>query len=551
MPELIEIISSRPSSLFIGAGFSMDAGGPGGHRLIQELKVKFGDFNTNDLFDYLEEKIGIDSDRRKEIEKYLKKYLVNLTPNENQKYLFSIPWKAILTTNYDLIPDRILTSNDGKRDVSCVISENDRIDIRREDKLYCFKLFGDVNKEYPEEGHMILTRSDRRHSISRIYYFYKLFKDLAISGNMIYLGYSFNDNLVLDLLADLQYSLKKIPWKGYAIIPKQPSSDILKKFEKYNIEWVEGTVDQFVKELEQVFTNKPISYIMEDKTIILKNRGLTISKQTQINTRYQIKYLHSELLEPIVDNPKYFFEGKDDSFYPYVKNWDIERKVLTHSYKSKNVPNYQLNSRFFILNRSTKFNATENIKIILLGTAGSGKTVVAKRIAYEWYKEGNPVIFIEPQGYQIDRKSIEGFIEELNINYLKRIELFGDKENALRILLIADNQTIHLKNIIDFYHYLSSKDILVDLLVVDRFSNLPWKKLDEYEFDAVYTINNTLDESDQFKFVNHLKNNVNLDISEEDIIRNLKDEEINNNFFALMYSTIKEVRKPLKDIIID
>jgi len=551
LQQLVTVISERPSTLFLGAGFSMDAGGPGGYRLLAELIHNFGEQEDNEIFfNYLEDLIGINNDKRKEVETFIKKMLWRLKSNDNQKYLFSIPWKAILTTNYDRIPDDIETSLDKNREIMCVVDENlDGIYIERDDKLYCFKLFGDIEKQYPNEGYMILTRSDRRHAITRITTFYNLYKDLAMSGNIIYLGYSFKDELVFDLLADLQYSIKQFPWKGFAIMPSEPSKEVKKKLTKYDITWVQGDISSFVKELKKAYTNIPTSYVVDDKTLIFKdNISIKISKQTQINCRNHLKFFHSELIEPLSDNPKYFFEGKDHTFYPFYKNWDLRRNIK-YELITKNLDRFSIDSSFFVLDRQSKSSFIDNVKIALLGNAGSGKTVVAKRIAYEWYDKGYPVIFIEPRGYRLDRKVIEGYIEEVNLNLEKRlseIKYF----RPIRFLLIADNKSIYIDELFNMFDYLTSKEILIDLLVVDRHSNLPQEKLDELEFDAIYTIDDSLNPDDLELFLKHFKK-IKLDIPDEIFKRNLEDKRINESFFALMYSTIREVQIPLKDIIID
>jgi len=539
--QLCKTIRNRPSTLFIGAGFSMESGGPGGWRLLSELKHHFDQkYSGDDFLNCLEGIIGIDNDKRKEVEKFIKNMLRRLKYTDNQKYVFSIPWKAILTTNYDRIPNTIELTLDGNREIMCIVDKNlDGIHVDRDDKLYCFKLFGDIDKSYPEEGYMILTRSDRRHAIGRISTFYNLYKDLAMTGNIVYIGYSFKDELIFDLLADLHHSVKKFPWKGYAIMPNEPTTEIINKLMKYNITWVKGDVASFSKQLKNEFTNIPNSYVIDEKILLLHNNiSLKVSKQTQINCRNHITYLHSGLLEPISENPRYFFEGKDNTFYPFYKNWDLKRNI-DHVFISKGLGKYSMDSSFYVINRQLKNSYMNNVKIALLGNAGSGKSVVAKRIAYEWYDKGYPVIFIEPRGYRLDRKVIEGYIEELNINYERRLDEVKEF-NPIRYLIIADNKADHIYELFDMFDYLTSKGILIDLLVVDRHSNLPQEKMDDLEFNAIFELEDTLNTKDLELFLKHF-NKIKLNIPKEIFKLNLEDSRINESFFALMYSTIKEV----------
>ena len=550
LQQLALTIKERPTSLFVGAGFSGDSGGPGGDKLLSEIKKYFSDDSKEKWFDYLEEKIGLDTDLRKEIEELIRNFLIKLEPNENQKYIFSIPWSSVITTNYDRIPENIEKTLDENREIKVIIDESEGVDITKEDKLYCFKLFGDVYKNYLEEGFMVLTNTDRRQVFSRLNYFYKLFHELCMSGNIIYLGYSFEDNIVFDLLSDLKYSVKEFPWKGYVIIRTPPTEDVKNKFKLYNIEWIEGSVDSFVKELKKVFNEIPISYPIEKKSLIMDNLRLDISRQTQVNCRNYIKYIYNELLEPISENPKIFFQGKDHTYYPFFKKWDLRRKLKIISKINRKLPYTQIDSPFYISQRIWGTSSLDNVKIALLGSAGSGKTIFAKRTAYEWYQKGNPVIFIDPKSYKIDKRAIQGFIEELNINYENRCKETGTKERSLRFLIIADNCSHHMEDIIDLFNDLSLEDILVDLFVVDRLSNIQLRTIEDYSFDMIYSIENTLNVEDLSNFISHF-NRINLDIPNEIFINNLKNPDINKSFFALMYLTIKETQRPLKDIIID
>lgn len=552
LSDLCKKISEKPCTLFIGAGFSIDSGGLSGDKLLSELKYHFGDSEEINMLSYLEDIIGIDNDARKKVEDVIKKYLVTLTPNENQEYLFSIPWNAVLTTNYDHIPDQIEVTIDRNREIIPIVDKSrDSINMDRDDYLYCFKLFGDMNIAYPQEGHMILTEGDRRYETSRLIHFINLFKDLCMSGNIIYLGYSFKDNLVLDILKDIKRTMPDIPWNGYMIKRTQINDKKIKKsLSDFNIEWIQGDVESFVKELKKIFTSHPDSFINKDKTVVLNNTGLIISKKSQASARDQISYLHNELFEPLSENPRLFFEGRDNTFYPFLKGWDIRRTIYPIEINTKRLGRFALDSNFHVIDRQLRGSSTENIKICMLGKSGSGKTTVSKRIAYEWYQRGHPVIFIEPKGYRLDNKVVEGFIEEILFNYQKRMEIDNSEVKLLRFLIISDNQTQFLNQIIELYDYLTTKEYLIDLLVVDRTTNITKNMYDEIQFNGVYKIDDTLESSDLKTFLEHFSK-IDLDIPEEVFIRNLEDKRINESFFALMYSTIKESQKPLKETIID
>src|SRR5438093_4272742 len=112
---------------------------------------------------------------------------------------------------------------------------------------YCFKLFGDLKIGYDAPGSLVLTNSDRR-----IAYFqsdiYKWFSELSSAGYILYLGYSFEDNLVFDILREMSRASRKTHWPGFAITPHKPRDIVLDKMKAHGIEWICGTLNELVKE---------------------------------------------------------------------------------------------------------------------------------------------------------------------------------------------------------------------------------------------------------------------------------------------------------------
>ena len=551
LSDLAKLVKDKGASLFLGAGFSMDSGGPGGAQLLKELKSYFGNIPTDDSFIYLDKIIEYNTDTRKDVEDRISKYLQKIEVNSNQRYILSIPWKAVLTTNYDHVPDSVEKSMDGNREIEVIVKLSERgINVKnRQEKLYCFKLFGDYSYKYPEDGYMVLTNEDRRQSVTRLEPFFKLFKELAMSGNIIYLGYSFIDRLVFELLSDLSFSWKQIPWKGYAISPNMPLAQQLKQLNDFNVSWIEVDVNSFVIELKKEFGNNPTSYTTEKKLMILNNIGFDISRETQLNCRDSISYIHEDSSEPFSTNPKYFFEGVDQSFYPFYKNWDVRRQIIPYLMGTKGYSQYILSSSEYVKERLNATSFSQNIKTIVMGNAGSGKSIVAKRLAYNWYRNGGPVLLIDPKSYRIDGRAIQGFIEEVILKYKKRLRDLNKQEETLRFLMVADNCSVFIDSVVNIYNHLTSNGYLIDLLVVDRRNKI-LSILNDMNFDAVYEISDTLEVRDYRDLLRHFKS-IRLDISEEVFMTNIKNPEINESFFALMYSTIRETRKPLKQIIVD
>ncbi len=197
LQEVIREIQTKPTSLFYGAGVSIGSGGPNNNQLFAAIKTRFPEGKAENFFGYLQEISDFDYSNRREIEQFVKDNLASITPQSEHEYLFSLPWRAILTTNYDRIPNLISKTLDDRRYIIPIVDPESQIDPTRPDLLYCIKLLGDVDNSYPVGGWMVLSDSDLRLAFNRHSVFFQLFRNLSSSGQMIYLGYFFKITLYL------------------------------------------------------------------------------------------------------------------------------------------------------------------------------------------------------------------------------------------------------------------------------------------------------------------------------------------------------------------
>ena len=160
LQDLIEEIRNKPSSLFYGSGITQHCGGVRWADLFGALKTKFPeDEDSDDFFKYMQNVIGFNDLNRKEVEDYIRTVLAPISMSDEIKYLFSIPWKAVFTTNYDQIPEMMENTLDDSRSIIPIIKRDQDFSHLSKD-LYCFKLMGDSETNHPFDGSMILTSGD-------------------------------------------------------------------------------------------------------------------------------------------------------------------------------------------------------------------------------------------------------------------------------------------------------------------------------------------------------------------------------------------------------
>jgi len=547
--DLMGYLKNREFSLFLGAGASVSGGGPTSGDLLDAIKAKYPIVENEQNFFALFDKILKNEKERPAIEKIIRDILVNVEPTDDSRYLLSLPWKAVLTTNYDRIPELVDTTLDGIRTIDTQVNDMPSVDIRKEEHLYCFKLFGDMSVSYPQEGYMVLTNSDRRRAFTRQANFFSLFKDLAKSGIVVYLGYSFGDELVFDLMEDMLFQERTFPHRGFAIIPSKPTDEALEQMKDYHIDWVQGSLKDFVLECKRTFGDRPQSCSVSLNPIKIQGKMIELERSTISNMRGQVKVVNQAFYTSDYDKPHMFLEGKDHSFVPFQRDWDFPRNwkvgCLTKRAKADNL----VNIKTLVESRSKTGNPNDNIILALLGRAGSGKSILAKRIAHEWYTSGkNPVLFIDPSSNFIDSTAIASFLDEIWNKYRKRIS-GHEKVADIRYLLVLDNGSYLLSQIRQLANDLTSAGKPVDILLVDRLSELPPDKLKEIQADATLEIMDTINQAEGKQFIEHFER-LNILPDTSALKYNLMNREINTSFFALMYTSIREVQIPLKDIII-
>lgn len=554
MDQILELFRSNKPTLFLGAGCSMGIGGPSGNELLETMLNKFSDvdfLNENNFFDVYEDILDSENHSRLELEEFVKKQLEGLFPREEHYKLLSFPWKCIFTTNYDTVLERIPSNKFQDRNLR-VVKENDpEINLRRHDLLHYVKILGSIDTSYGEEGNPILSRTDYHTSFQRRKSYYKILGDCVREGPVIFLGYSFEDNLVFDILAELREEIGPEAVRTlYAVFPNQPSKRILRLFNKYNIIHIEGTFEEFISRTKTKLIEGRDELIYAEKTIHIHGFPIDIPNTIERPAREYFTFLNSSSWDSNLKKINKFFDGEDNSFYPYTQNWDFERELYSfeRDINPQKCKLYGTN-----VNDGLKKHLFKNINnpvsdkneiTILTGPAGCGKTIILKRLAFDWYTfAGLPVIIMDPQGPYIDFKQVDTFIsyleEKFNLN--SRLK---NKWPRPRTLIICDHAASLLNTYLEMFDYLTSRGKSISMILSDRENLLNEKDIKSY---TTYSMPETISPDEITRFKSYLYS-TNLVQTEADVYGLLDNPEINTSFFALMYTIIDESKRPLNQI---
>lgn len=213
-----EAILAENAAVFAGAGLSMQSGYVNWKELLRNLAKQIGldvDKET-DLISvaqyYTNEALG-----RTELNNEIKKYFSNnqVFDNKTMDSLAKLPIKSYWTTNYDtVIEDTLFKFNKIKPNVK-ITQENLTNNVQDND-IVVYKLHGDV--QFPETA--ILTRDDYETYDNTHKLFITSLQSALINNTFVFIGYSFSDPNLMQILSKIRILLSKNKRTHYFIVEK-------------------------------------------------------------------------------------------------------------------------------------------------------------------------------------------------------------------------------------------------------------------------------------------------------------------------------------------
>lgn len=268
--RLIRLVRQEKVSLFIGAGFSIEANAPSVQKLKEtilanidnlEAKQQHSDDSLSDLSEFYVEEICNGS--RNELISLLKDlFSFNPASMKDHEMLAKIPhFHNIFTTNYDtLLEDSYPAEalNVIRKDQDCAyIEENKPINI--------FKIHGD----FQDADSLIITSSDYHDLLNgrkRNPQLWNVVKDEFLRKHILFIGYSLEDDNIVDIIKSISKAVNKNQKDMFLIAPKisERREGMLKKMKvqyckAYATEFLETLIKELRKNISDDFKHKKVS----------------------------------------------------------------------------------------------------------------------------------------------------------------------------------------------------------------------------------------------------------------------------------------------------
>ena len=443
-PALITAVKEQRTVLFLGAGASSHAKHPCGNKIPQSDELRdlicekfLGGALKHKSLNAVAD-MAVNETNLVEFQTYIRELFYQYNPADFHLLIPKFQWRAIVTTNYDLIVERAYEKAQAPlQKLIKTVKDGDQVDsrLRKEANPVCFfKLHGCIDSCSDSDIPLILGNEQYARYEKNRTRFYGRFRDLGYEYPIIFMGYSLSDSHIEKILFDLtDPSINRPP---YYLISPDINPIEARYLSAHKVFAVKATFEQFLKTLEQ-----EIPEFVRALPLQINSGELSIRKyycKTQVSeppfvAKYlatDVTHVHSSLTAPKQD-PVDFYRGYDHGWGCIIQNLDVYRSF------SDSV----LVDAILLSNEDRRMAEL----FMLKGPGGNGKTVSLKRIAWEAGTTYNQLVLYtdSPAGIQIEP------LAEIHRLTNERIFLFVDHvalvRNELQELLKASrSQSIPL-----------------------------------------------------------------------------------------------------------
>jgi tetratricopeptide (TPR) repeat protein len=420
---LVQRVFLGRCALFLGAGASKSSGAPTTPELAQflareVLQAELEGYSLGDVVDYIDGTTG-----RKSVTEAIGSRLGNLTPSASLRSLCLLPWRAIYTVNFDdLVEQSFALDRPGELEVFTSAKD---IEKRDPNLTPLIMLHGSIKDPLSKTMGLVLTQDDFNRSVSQRRSMYHALTDDMTLGEVVYLGFAMADpdfrKVVDDLHAAVDGRQELLP-RGYAIMPNPPA--FAENFwQTKKISMISSTLEAFVGAAGQVRSGRaavqPIPVGTSPTMPEFLSAISPVSSEAD-ELAWAFEFPEHDTGTP---DPATFLHGGPITWPTIRERFDAPRALADD----------MLVQLLMSPDDEPANPAPGSTKFVLLsGPAGSGKTTIAKRAAWDlavtW---GKGVVWTRhPSRLQVD------LIEILVRRGKKRVFVFIDNaaDGALQVV---------------------------------------------------------------------------------------------------------------------
>lgn len=518
--SLFETIFQGNSILFLGAGASVGEKRYLSKELIEYYEEYLGySLSENSITRFIDV-LSADSDFNRnhfdtEVENMLQKYEIT----EAHKIMASIPWREIITTNFDLLVeqayDEIKNTSKHIYNLKTVRSKKEYYYRQSADELKYVKLNGCIS----DKGKYPLAFSTEDFKSLSGYYKYVLndLRNLSDKISLISAGYSFSDDFGVELLQKFDsFNFRDKKW--ILNIDPYPNEKALKYYSSQKICIIKCSFSEFFSKYawweENIYNQRRKKISITNST----NSQISIPFHLSQKLSTCLKQLNNNVSEKFVKDEN-FYRGEEPNYQLILRNVDVIKKSELENAKN-------LISR--VLNEN---NTTILPTFFITGGFGIGKSTFTLRLIHEFSKNIDlDLIAFEITDFLSIKK--EFLVELFSHCPAKNIVLYCDEvevESSFK-LLIELRRELSIEQFNDFNLFFLVP-IRENILQKYRHTR-DIKKSYDINISGRLTDNETIELLDKLKRVGIVNYR---DISERDtIISKIKSQYDSDSFITLL-----------------
>ena len=502
--------------LFLGAGASYSCTnsknvriGFTGGELLQKINEEFLGNTSDSLTLDFASSMAIQTSGRENFDHFIKNLVCDFEPTNEHKIITEFKWKAIFTTNYDEVIETAFKENKSTfQKVEKIISDNDSLQkvVVNPEKLPLIKIHGCISRTNDNRVPLVIESSDYRRHLENRSSLYQFLKECLTSNLVIFYGYGLADPNIIGILDDLEkdgVSRTRHIWLDPFM------KDLHKKYwETKNLECRISNLHDFLTTIKNKKSNNVVSLnnILKNDSIISKIIPSNNRPSDELENYLLAQLIYFEMNDEIKKesdnyNNDIFYRGNSHGFGWVNKNLDFKR-TIEGTLEKEIFENLEISNNYFNF-------------LVINGYAGSGKSVLLKRLAWNGISKFNKYCFYLKEGALLNTKLIFElinlvkepliiFIDDI-LEYQKEIieiKNFSIKDRA-KVFIVGtarSNEWHNNENTLDKLNpsFFSLKD-LNDIEIKNLIDKLK-------EFNAEGNLKE-LNDSDKFKFIKEKSNN--------------------------------------------
>lgn len=527
---MLETIQSGKAILFLGSGASIGAiqGGESkpldGDALRDAISDNFlsGSLKNKSLAQVAD--IAKDEPGLFAVQNFVKERFIGLKPAAFHLRIPSFRWHAIITTNYDFIVEHAYRdAPDNKQTLFPLIGDNDNFADATKDiySLPYLKLHGCLSRINDPEYPLILASEEYAKYTKNRSNLFRLFSDLAREHPIVFCGYDLADPNITQILYDIGDS--SIARPRHALVKPSFSEQESRYYLTRRIDPIVSTFENFISFID--------TSIPEQKRILsaLIRNTSTLSKWIQSGSESEglSFYLADELEYVNIDlaskgiAPINFYNGVNAPWGAFSDNLDSSRNI-TDTITLETILEQDLEKKCNLY--------------LIQGHAGSGKSIILKRAAWEATTKYSLLVFFLKEGGSLKREYLE--------------EIWQITKEPF--LIFVESCLSHIDELIDIYRYFKRYNIPVTFIIEARTNewNVAGYTLDKYLTKSYEVID--LTEKEIISLLDNLEKHRCLGALEE-VPKETRLEHIKNTSDQQLLVTLLEATqgKPLRDIVLN